>query len=157
MIGLDKPHIQGGVSGKGRQDGGEYEDRGGHYAPQVGRRLQRCMAKPKPATGSKGTVIPTGSGGQDEGPQLPHVVLWAQRALQGLSTKHLGMLLVKVGCVQTTSNEHQQWHRDMLMELLSDGVEHVFSSCMRVNLDCSVGGRKNIFVFGFGFGVPSPW
>ena len=32
-------------------------------------------------------VIPTGSAGQDEGLQLPHVVLWAQRVLHGLPTK----------------------------------------------------------------------
>ena len=31
-------------------------------------------------------VIPTGNGGQ-EGLELPHVVPWAQRVLQGLSTK----------------------------------------------------------------------
>ena len=42
-------------------------------------------------------VIPTSSGGQDEGLQLPHVVLRAQRVLQGLSTKYTGLFLVKVG------------------------------------------------------------
>ena len=41
-------------------------------------------------------VIPTGNGGQ-EGLQLPHVVLWAQRVVPGLSTKYPGLLLVKVG------------------------------------------------------------
>ena len=39
-------------------------------------------------------VIPTGNGGQ-EGLQLPHVVLWAQRVLQGLSTvvRHIGCMV----------------------------------------------------------------
>ena len=49
-------------------------------------------------------VIPTCNGGQ-EGLQLPHVVLWAQRVLQGLSTKYPGLFLVKVGYVQTTSDQ----------------------------------------------------
>ena len=39
-------------------------------------------------------VIRTGSGSQDEGLQLPHIVLWAQRILQGLSTKYPGTFLV---------------------------------------------------------------
>ena len=57
-------------------------------------------------------VIPTGNGGQ-EGLQLPHVVLWAQRVLQGLSTKYPGHFLVKVGCVRATSDQPQLWHRGL--------------------------------------------
>ena len=50
-------------------------------------------------------VILTGSGGQDEGLQLPHVVLWAQTVLQGLSMKSTGPFLVKVGYVRATSDQ----------------------------------------------------
>ena len=49
-------------------------------------------------------VMPTGNGGQ-EGLQLTHVVLWAQRVLQGLSTKHPDLFLVKVGYVRATSDQ----------------------------------------------------
>ena len=48
-------------------------------------------------------MIPTGNGGQ-EGLQLHRVVLWAQRVLQGLSTKDSGLFLVKVGYVRATSD-----------------------------------------------------
>ena len=80
-------------------------------------------------------VIPTGSGGQDEGLQLHHVVLWAQRVLQGLSTKYAGLFLVKVGYVRATSDEPQLWHRDLPLELQNVGVEHAFSCFMPLNLD----------------------
>ena len=72
-------------------------------------------------------LIPTGSGGQDEGLELPHVVLWAQRVVQGLSTKYTGLFLVKVGYVRATSDQPQLWHRDLPLELQSVGVEHAFS------------------------------
>ena len=102
-------------------------------------------------------VIPTGSGGQDEGLQLPHVILWAQRVVQGLSTKYTGLFLLKVGYVRAMSDQPQLWHRDMPLELQNLGVEHAFSCFMRVNLDCPTDGRENIFVYRFGFGVPYPW
>ena len=66
-------------------------------------------------------VIPTGNGGQ-EGLQLPHVVLWAQRVLQGLSTKCPGLFLVKVGYVRATSGQPHLWHRDLPLELQTVGV-----------------------------------
>ena len=44
-------------------------------------------------------IILTTNGSQ-EGLQLPHVVLWAHRVLQGLSTKYPGLFLVKVGYVR---------------------------------------------------------
>ena len=96
------------------------------------------------------TVILTGNGGQDEGLQHPHVVLWAQRVLQGL-------FLVKVGYVRATLGLQQLWHQDLQLELQNVGVEHGFSSLMPVNLDCSVEGRENMFVYRCGSGVPLPW
>ena len=101
-------------------------------------------------------MIPTGIRGQ-EGPQLPHVVLWAQRLLQGLSTKYPGLFLVKVGYVRATSDQPQLWHRDLPLELQTVGVEHAFSCFMPVNLDCPMDGRENMFVYGCGSGVPYPW
>ena len=105
-------------------------------------------------------VIPTGNGGQ-EGFQLPHVVLWAQRVLQGLSTKYPGVFLVKVGYVWATSDQPQLWHGDLPLELQTVGVEHAFSCFMPVNLDCPMDGRENfrvrfVFVYGSGSGVPHP-
>ena len=102
-------------------------------------------------------MIPTGSGGQDEGLQLPHVVLWAQRVLQGLSTKYTGLFLVKVGYVRATSDQPQLWHRDLPLELQSVGLEHTFSYFMPVNLGCSMEGRENMFVYGSGCSVPYAW
>ena len=102
-------------------------------------------------------VIPTGSGSQDEGLQLPHVVLWAQRILQGLSTKYPGLFLVKVGYVRATSDQQQLWHWDLPLELQSVGVEHAFSCFMPGNLDCPVDSRENMFVYGPGTCVPYPW
>ena len=78
-------------------------------------------------------VIPTGNGGQ-EGLQLPHLVLWAQRVQQGLSTKYPCPFLLKVGYVRATSAEPQLWHRDLPLELQTIGVEHAFSCFMPVNL-----------------------
>ena len=101
-------------------------------------------------------VIPTGNGGQ-EGLQLPRVVLWAQRVLQGLSTKYLGVFLVKVGYVRATSDQPQLWNRDLPLELQTVGVEHAFSGFMLVNLDCPMDGCENMFVYGSGSGVPYPW
>ena len=100
--------------------------------------------------------IPTGKGGQ-EGLQLPHVVFWAQRVLQGLSTKYPGLFLVKVGYVRATSDQPKLWHRDLRLELQTVGVEHAFSCFMPVNLDCPMDGRENMFVYGSGSGVPYPW
>ena len=86
-------------------------------------------------------VIPTGNGGQ-EGLQLPHVVLWAQRLLQGLSMKYPGLCLVKVGYVRATSDQSQLWHRDLPLELQTVGVRHAFSYFMPVTLDCPMDGRR---------------
>ena len=125
----------------------------------MGRHLQRGIAKPKPATRSRAAVyavIPTGNGGQ-EGLQLPHVVLWAQRVLQGLSTKYPGLFLLKVGYVRATSDQPQLWHRDLPLELQTVGLEHTFSCFMPVNLDCPMDGRENMFVYGSGSGVPYLW
>ena len=36
-------------------------------------------------------------------------------------------------------------------------MDHVFSCLMPVNLDCSVEGRENMFVYGCGSDVPFPW
>ena len=101
-------------------------------------------------------VIPTGNGGQ-EGLQLPHIVLWAQRVLQGLSTKYPGLFLVKVEYVRATSDQPQLWHRDLPLELQTVGVEHAFSCFMPVNLDCPMDSRENMFVYGSGCCVPYPW
>ena len=101
-------------------------------------------------------VVQMGNGGQ-EGLQLPHIVPWAQRVLQGLFTKYPGLFLVKVGYVRATSDQPQLWHRDLPLELQTVGVEHAFSCLMPVNLDCPMDGRENMFVYGSGFGVPYPW
>ena len=101
-------------------------------------------------------VIPTGNGGQ-EGLQLPHVVLWAHRALQGLSMKYPRLFLVKVGYVRATSDQPQLRHGDLPLELRTIGVEHAFSSFMPLNPDCPMDGRENTFVYGSGSGVPYPW
>ena len=98
-------------------------------------------------------MIPTGNGGQ-EGLQLPYVVLWAQRVLQGISTKYPGLFLVKVGYVRATSDQPQLWHRDLLLELQTVGVEHAFSCFMAVNLDCPMDGCENMFVYGYRSSVP---
>ena len=95
----------------------------------------------------------SGTGSQD----LPHVVLWAQRVLQGLSTKYRGLFLVKVGCVRATSDQPQLWHRHVPLRLHNAGVEHAFVCFMLVNLDCPMDGRENMFVYGCGYGVPYPW
>ena len=101
-------------------------------------------------------VIPTGNGGQ-EGLQLPHLVRWAQKVLQGLSTKFPGLFLLKVGYVRATLDQPQLWHRDLLLELQTIGVENAFSCFMPVNLDCPMDGRENMFVYGSGSGVPYSW
>ena len=101
-------------------------------------------------------VILTGNGGQ-EGLELPHVVLWAQRVLQGLSTKYPSLFLVKVRYVRATSDQPQLWHRDLPLELQTVGVGHAFSCFMPVNLDCPMDGRENMLVYGPGSGVPYPW
>ena len=101
-------------------------------------------------------VIPTRNGGQ-EGLQLPHVVLWAQRVLQGLSMKYPGLFLVKVGYVRAKSDRPQLWHRDLPPELQTVGVEHAFSCFMPLNLDCPMDSGENMFVYGSGSGVPYPW
>ena len=101
-------------------------------------------------------VIPTGNGGQ-EGLQLPHVVPWAQRALQGLSTEYSGVFLVKVGYVRATSDQPQLRHRNPPRGLQTAGVEQAFSCFMLVKLDCRMDGRANMFVYGFGCGDPHPW
>ena len=105
-------------------------------------------------------VNPTGNGGQ-KGLRLLHVVLWAERVLQGLFTKYPGLFLVKVGYVQATSDHPQLWHLDLPLELQTVGVEHAIFCFMPVNLDCpidpSVEGRENMFVYSSGSGVPYPW
>ena len=101
-------------------------------------------------------VIPTGTGGQ-EGLHLPHVVLWAQRVLQGVSMKYPGLFLVKVGYVRATLDQPQVWHRDLPLELQTVGVEHAFSCFMPVNVECPMDGRENMFVYGSGCGIPYPW
>ena len=101
-------------------------------------------------------VIPTGNGGQ-EGLQPPHVVLWAQGVLQGLSTKYPGLFLVKVAYVRATSDQPQLWHRDLPLELKTVGVEHGFCCFMPVNLEGPMDGRENVFVYGSGSGVPYAW
>ena len=101
-------------------------------------------------------MILTGIGGQ-EGLPLPHVLLWAQRVLQGLSTKYVGLFLVTVGYVRATSDQPQLWHEDQPLELQNVGVEHAFSCFMPVNLDFPRDGRDNVFVYGSGSGVPYPW
>ena len=85
---------------------------------------QAHTGHPIQATGlpcTRYAVRPTGSGGQDEGLQLPHVVLLAQRVLQGLSTKYVGPFLVKVGYVRAMSDEPQLWHRDVPLECTTLG------------------------------------
>ena len=57
-------------------------------------------------------VIPTGTGGQDEGLELRDAVLRAQRVLQVLSMKYPGLFLVKLRYVRATSNRQQLWHLD---------------------------------------------
>ena len=37
------------------------------------------------------------------------------------------------------------------------GVEHAFSCLIPMNLDCPTDGRRNMFVYGSGSGVPDPW
>ena len=101
-------------------------------------------------------VISTGNGGQ-EGLHLPHVVLWAQRVLQGLPTKFPGLFLVKVGYVRATSDQPHLWHRILPLELQTVAVEHAFPCFMPVNLDRHMDGRENMFVYGSGSGVPYPW
>ena len=101
-------------------------------------------------------MIPTGNGGQ-EGLQLPHVVLWAQRVVHGVSTKYPVLFLVKVGYVWATSDPPQLWHRDLLLELQTVGVEHAFSYFMLADLHCPMDGRENMFLYGDGSGVPYPW
>ena len=95
--------------------------------------------------------------GSQEALQLPHVVLWAQRVLQGLSTKYLGLVLVKVAYVQATSDQPQLWHRDLLLELQTVAMEHAFSCFMPVNLNCPMDGGENMFFYGSGRGGPYPW
>ena len=114
---------------------------------------------PPPDPGDRAAVyavIPMGNGGQ-EGLQLPHVVLWAERVLQRLSTKYPGLFLVKVRYVRTTSDHPQLWHRDLPLELQTVGLEHAFSCFMLVNLDCPMNGRENMFVYDSCSGVPYPW
>ena len=101
-------------------------------------------------------VIPTANRGQ-EGLQLPHIVLWVQRVLQGLSTKYPGLFLVKVGYVRATSDQPQLWHRDLPLELQTVELEHAFSCFMPVNFDCPMDGRENMFVYGSSSRVPYPW
>ena len=111
-----------------------------------------------PNPGDKGAVyamIPTGNGGQ-EGLRLPHVVLWVQRVLQGLSTKYPGLFFVEVGYVRATSDQPQLWHRDPPLKLPKVGVEHALACFMAGNVDCPMDARENMFVYGFGFGVPYP-
>ena len=102
-------------------------------------------------------LIPTGNGGQEGLLQLPYVVLWAQRVLQGFSTKYPGLFLLKVGYLRPTSDERQLWHLDLPLELQTVGVEHAFSCFMPVNPDSPMDGRENMFVYGSGSGVPYPW
>ena len=59
--------------------------------------------------------------------------------------------------MRATLRPPQLWHQDLLLELQNVRVEHLFSCLMPVNLDCSMEGRENMFVYGFGSGVPFPW
>ena len=114
---------------------------------------------PPPDPGDRAAVyavIPTANRGQ-EGLQLPHIVLWAQRVLQGLSTKYPGLFLVKVGYVRATSDQPELWHRDLPLDLQTVGVEHTFSCFMPVNWDCPMDGRENMFEYGSSSCVPYPW
>ena len=133
----------------------------GNVGPRWGGTLNVAWPSPNrpPDPGGRAAVyavIPTGNRGQ-EGLQLPHVVLWAQRVLQALSRKYPGLFLVKVGYVRATSDQPQLWHWDPLLELQTIGVEHAFSCFMPVNLDFPMDGRENMFVYGFGSGVRYPW
>ena len=49
-VGLDGARVHGGVPGEGWRHAGEHEDQGGQRGSELGRHLQRGMAKPKPAT-----------------------------------------------------------------------------------------------------------
>ena len=131
-------------------------DNGGHRSGGI---LNVAWPSPNrpPDLGDRSAVyaeIPTGSGGQDEGLQLPHIVLWPQRVL---STKYAGLFLVKVGYVHATSDHPQIWHRDLPLELQNVGGGHAFSCFMAVNLDCPMDGCENMFVYGSGSAVPYPW
>ena len=102
-------------------------------------------------------VIPTGSGDQDEGLQLPHAILWAQSILQGLSKKYTGLFLVKVGYLRATSDQPQLCHQGLRLELHSVGVEHALCCFMPKNQHCSMGGGEKMIAYGSGSGVPYPW
>ena len=94
---------------------------------------------------------------RQEGLRLPHVVVWAQRVLQGLSTKYPGLFLVKVGYLRATLDQPQLWHWDLPLELQTVGVEHAFSCFMPVNLGCPMDGCENMFVYGSGSAFPYLW
>ena len=102
-------------------------------------------------------VIPTGSGGEDEGFPLAHVILWAQVVLQGLLTKYTGLVWVKVEYVRAASNQTRLWHRDLPLDLRSVGVEHAFSCFMPVSPDPPMDCLENMFVYGYGSGVTYLW
>ena len=59
--------------------------------------------------------------------------------------------------MRATLGPTQLWHRDLPLEFQNVGVEQAFSCLMPVNLDCSMEGRVNMFVYGSGSGVPFPW
>ena len=104
-------------------------------------------------------VIPTGSGGQDEGLQVPHVaLLGAKGSARPLYEVH-GSLFggAKVGYVRATSDQPQLWHRDLLLELQNLGVQHAFSCLKPVNLDGPMDGCENMFVYVSGSSVPYLW
>ena len=82
---------------------------------------------------------------------------FAHRVLQGVSMKYPGLFLVKVGYIRATSDQPQLWHRDLPLELQTVGVEHAFSCFMRVNVDCPMDERENMFVYGSGCGIPFRW
>ena len=121
---------------------------------------QAQTGHPIQATGDRAAVyavIPTSSGGQGEGLQLPHVVLWAQRVLQVLSTKYTGLFLVTVGDVRATSDRPQLWQRDVSLQLQNVGLEHAFSCFMPPHPDWPMDGRENMFLYGSITGVAYPW
>ena len=101
-------------------------------------------------------VIPTGSGAQ-EGLQLPHVGVSAQKILHSLFTKYPRLFLVKVWYMRATSDQPQLWHRHPPLELQTVRAEHAFSCLMPENVDCPMDGPVNMFMYGLGSSVPYPW
>ena len=56
-----------------------------------------------------------------------------------------------------TLDQAQLWQRDLQLDLQNVGVERAFSCFMPVNVNRPMDGRENMFVNGFGSGVPYLW